>query len=117
MYLRRKCRSTGDLSASVARTLRYDRRRPSPLGGVLACLKDSVNSLHDLLARDAHILACTEQVVTLGFANEGARRQLDHPGTMAALKRQLKLMAKRPLAVERVLLSVAAIGYTGEDHE
>jgi hypothetical protein len=82
---------------------------------VLACLKDSINGLHELLARDAHILACTAQGVTLGFANEGALRQLDHPGTMAALKRQLKLMAKRPLAVERVLLAVAEMGDAGEN--
>jgi hypothetical protein len=78
-------------------------------------LKDSRNGLYDLLAREAHILSCTEQGVTLGFETEGVLRQLDHPGTMAALKRQLKLIAKRPLEVERVLLSVAAIGDPGAE--
>jgi hypothetical protein len=76
---------------------------------VLALFKASRPDLHDVYAR-AQILRCTEEAVWLGFEQEGMLRQLDHPGTMAALKRHLKLIAKRPLAVERVLLPVAALG-------
>jgi hypothetical protein len=72
---------------------------------VLAHFKHSRPDLHGVYAR-AQILRCTDETVLLGFEREDVLRQLDHPGTMTALKRQLKLIAKRPLAVERVLLSV-----------
>jgi hypothetical protein len=81
---------------------------------VLAYFKDSRPDLHDVYVR-AQILRCTDEAVQLGFEREGSLRQLDHPGIMAALKRQLKFITKRPLEVERVLLSVEALGYPEED--
>jgi hypothetical protein len=70
---------------------------------VLTLFKSSRPDLHAVYAQ-AQILRCTDEVVLLGFEHEGAMRQLDHPSTRAALKRQLKLIAKRPLEVETVLL-------------
>jgi hypothetical protein len=75
---------------------------------VLDAFKHSQPELHALYVR-AQILTCRDGVVRLGFENEGALNRLDHPGTLAALKRQFKLIAKRPLEIERVLLPVEAL--------
>jgi hypothetical protein len=59
--------------------------------------------LHTLLTQ-ATMLACTHETVQLGFESELWMNQLAHPGTLVALKRTLKALAKRPLEVETVLL-------------
>jgi hypothetical protein len=60
---------------------------------VLTLFKYGQPDLHYLYAR-AHILRCTEEVVVLGFEQEGLRRKLEHPGILKALQRQLQLIAK-----------------------
>ncbi len=70
--------------------------------------------LYQLCTR-AYVLTCSEDTVSLGFDAETWMHQLEHPGTLAVLKRALKGIAGRPLEVTTVLLSEEAMGYTGED--
>nr|HMN30767.1 hypothetical protein [Caldilineaceae bacterium] len=76
---------------------------------VLESFRQTRPELYDLYGQ-GQILNCTEGVVRLGFENEGALHRLDHPGTLAALKRQFKLVAQRALEVERILLPVVGQG-------
>jgi hypothetical protein len=83
---------------------------------VLTDFKHSRPDLHDIYAR-AQILRCTAETVLLGFEHEGYMQRLAHPGTMAALKRQFKLIAKRPLEIEMVLLSAEVMGFSEQNKE
>jgi hypothetical protein len=80
---------------------------------VLADFKHARSDLYALFA-SGHILTWTGKQVQIGFTNEASIHRVEHPGTMAALKRALKSIAGSPLEVELMLLSSEAIGYTGE---
>jgi len=67
------------------------------------------------LCTRAYMLNCSEETVLLGFDAETWLHQLEHPGTLAALKRVLKGVAGRPLEVTTALLTKEVMGDSGED--
>jgi hypothetical protein len=59
--------------------------------------------LYQLFMR-AYLLSCTQETIQLGFAAPIWLHQAQHPSTLAALARTLKIVVGRPLTVDLILL-------------